>query len=150
MHRTRTVLAHQIFQGGGAAGERRNGIVHTRAADVAFDQGGMAFIVFDHHDGDGQAEGIGTHVAPVSMIKTRGSNTRNSEPAPSLESTVMSPPRRRTNARTCANPMPSPGRSCLPARRNNSNTRSTSFSAMPRPLSRMVMMTDLLAFSYPI
>ena len=38
-----------------------NPVVDAGAADVALDQGGVAFVIFDHDDGNGQADGIRAH-----------------------------------------------------------------------------------------
>src|SRR5262249_1888519 len=106
------VGAEQEFHRLGAVAERHDRIVDAGAADVLLDQAGVAFVVLDHHDLD---RALRYHRAHATLLLStdhrRGSRTVNVLPLPSSELSPMLPPRRRTSARTCASPMPSPGRS---------------------------------------
>src|SRR5690606_4280465 len=107
-HTARPVLAHQVIQGFVSAGERKDGIVDPRTADIFLDQPRMTFIVLDHDDRDWFSVAQFCFL----LMKTRtsvGSITVNVVPCPSSELKVISPPRLRTNVRTCARPIPSPG-----------------------------------------
>ena len=81
---------------------------------------GVAFIVLDHDYGDWI-----THLFlfRLLMVQLIGSVIVNVLPRLSSEATDMVPPSRRTRVRTCASPMPCPGLSWVPARRNRSKMR---------------------------
>src|SRR5262249_36893731 len=102
--------------------ERDDLIVHTGAANVPLDQACMAFVVLDHDDGDG---GSGVHESLFRLLADQlmGRVMVKVLPWLSSEETDMLPPSRRTRARTCASPMPCPGLSWVPARRNRSKMR---------------------------
>src|ERR1700761_6972628 len=116
------ITAEQILHRFCTVGERHDLIVDARSADVPLDQACMAFVILDHDDGDGS---VGVHdcssrLLPVQLM---GRVTVKVLPLPSSDDTDMVPPSLRTSARTCASPMPCPGLSWVPARRNRSNMR---------------------------
>src|SRR5262249_25582681 len=101
--------------------ERDDLIVDAGTTDIALNQAGMPLVVLDHDDGHGHGR---RHAAALRlMVHLIGRVIVNVLPLSSSEATDMVPPRRRTRVRTCASPMPCPGRSWIPARRNRSKMR---------------------------
>src|SRR5579862_2726009 len=114
-------LLEQVAQRICTISERHDLIVHAGSADVPFDQAGVAFVVLDHDDSDGYRHASWFRL--LLLVQCRGSVIVKVEPLFSSEFTDMVPPSRRTSARTWASPMPWPGLSWAPARRNRSKMR---------------------------
>src|SRR5262249_52641471 len=114
------VLAEEIVDRGCTVGERLDLIVDTGSPDVALDQPGVSFVVLDHHYCYWQGHESAFRLFAFQLM---GRVMVKVLPLPSSEATDMVPPRRRTSARTWASPMPCPGLSWVPARRNRSKMR---------------------------
>jgi len=114
------VAAEQIVDRSCTVGERHDVVVDAGAADVSLDQTGVSLVVLDHDDGNWLA-----HVSLFRLLAVHaiGSVIVKVLPLFSSDCTDMVPPRRRTRARTWANPIPWPGLSWVPARRNRSKIR---------------------------
>ncbi len=97
-HQAAAVFAEQVVQGVGAIGEGQDVVVHPRPADVPLDQARVTFIVLDHDDADRIS--VVHDALPSEIDRVRGRRTLNVLPSPRVDSTVISPPRRRTRART--------------------------------------------------
>ena len=132
MRHTVAIRPKQVVDSFRTVAERLDLIIDTGTPNIALNQPGVPFIVFDHDDGDWRCHDCLSRLVP---IHATGSVTVNVLPVLSSDETDMVPPSLRTNARTCARPIPWPGRSCGPARRNRSKIRWWSFGSMPRPLS---------------
>src|SRR5262249_26563686 len=133
-HLARAVGAEQEAQRVRPVREGNDLVVDPGTANVLLDQPCVPFVVFDHYDRNWSC--VVVHLCtPIALVRSRGTRTLKVVPRPSSDCKLMSPPRLRMSARTCASPIPSPFWSCAPARRNSSKTRSRSSVAIPRPLS---------------
>src|SRR6185437_15435041 len=99
--------------------ERDDLIVDAGSANVPLDQACMAFVVLDHDDGN-RRSGVHKSAFRLLAVQLVGRVMVKVLPWLSSEETDMVPPSRRTKARTWASPMPCPGLSWVPARRNSS------------------------------
>src|SRR5215475_117741 len=116
------ITAEQILHRICTVAERHDLIVDTGSPDVPLDQARVTFVILDHDDGDGR---IGVHESSLRALVDHfmGRVIVNVLPLLSSDDTDMVPPSLRTSARTWASPMPCPGLSWVPARRNRSNMR---------------------------